>query len=361
MNILERDVLDIEDIDFVINPDRTPGNAWFSLPPDDEGKIRCLVCAHRCLISEGKAGICGIRKNEDKVLKLYGYGKSATRAIDPIEKKPLAHFHPGQGILSLSCYGCNFGCTFCQNYTLSMAIKEGVDVEELEDNMQDMPPDMVVRLCKMKNVRFIAGTYNEPTISFEYYYDVARLAKEQGIEFVFVTNGYMTREALIYMAPYIAAMNIDLKAFSEEFYRKICKARLSPVLSTIQLAHLLGIHVEVTTLVIPGENDDDIEGICDFVASVSNDLVLHLSAFHPDYRMTNRGRTTPKLLRDCKTIAVEKGLRFVYLGNTKSDDSIYCPECSTVVIEKRGYVVTRVNVESDGLCPTCKCRIYGRF
>ncbi|MBI4440391.1 AmmeMemoRadiSam system radical SAM enzyme [Candidatus Woesearchaeota archaeon] len=320
-----------------------------------EGKeVRCLACCHYCRIKDGNKGICGVRKNINGILYLMVYGKPISIAVDPVEKKPLFHFLPGTKILSFGTVGCNFKCEFCQNWDIS---------QEREDyGSNDMAPDEIVKLAKEKNTGSIAFTYNEPTIFVEYAHDIAKLAKKQGIKSVFVSNGYESKESLEYISKYLDAINIDLKSFNEKFYLKVCKAQLKHVLSTIKLAHKLGIWVEVTTLLIPDMNDSDgdTRQIADFIASVSSTIPWHVTAFHPDYKMEDTHATTKKsLLRAYKT-GKKAGLKYVYTGNIDLDghETTYCPKCGKELI-KREFMSVTLNDMKDGKCSKCKTGIEG--
>jgi len=267
-------------------------------------RLICEACKLKCVIKKGQAGICGIRQNIDGDLFLLVYGKASAVNIDPIEKKPLYHFLPTSNIFSLGTIGCNFGCTFCQNWNLSqvgrglrMKLKREQRLSALDLEVStygyELAPEKIVEICIEKNIPSIAYTYNEPVIFFEYLYDTARIASAEGIRTVFVSNGYESRASMDLIHPYLDAMNIDLKSFSNTFYTRYCKAKLSPVLDTIREAYAMGIWLEITTLLIPGENDSDqeIEQIAEFIVSIDESIPWHLSAFHPDYKMKYLGAT----------------------------------------------------------------------
>lgn len=277
--------------------------------PDKE--VHCYLCAHRCKISEGQTGICRVRINKDGTLYSLVYGKPVAINIDPIEKKPLYHFHPQSLAYSIATVGCNFQCGFCQNWQISQ------ELEQLDSLSKTLLPQEVVDAAKATNCLSIAYTYTEPTIFFEYAYDTAKLAKQSGLYNIFVTNGYMSEEALKEIAPYLDAANIDLKSFREQFYLKNCKAHLGPVLDSIKLAKELGIWLEITTLIIPGENDSKAEltEIAEFIAAVSKDIPWHISRFHPDYKFLKYQPTGLEILKQAKTIGEACGLESVYLGN----------------------------------------------
>src|SRR4030042_306259 len=241
--------------------------------------LRCISCAHRCLISEGKIGICGVRKNIKGKLYLTVYGKVISRNVDSIEKKPLYHFLPGTNAYSIGTFGCNFKCGFCQNYDISQSQESETYLEGIFG--ESMTPKQVVDEAIRTGCKSIAYTYNEPTIFIEYVKDIAILAKKKGLKNILVTNGFMTKECFDFVSKYIDAMNIDLKGFSDEFYMKNCKAKLQPVLDTIKRTHKKGIHIEITTLLIPGENDsrNELEGIEKFIAVVNKNIPWHISRF----------------------------------------------------------------------------------
>ena len=337
------------------------------------GTVRCTACRHYCVIADKQTGICGVRQNVGGKLYLLVYGRAASVAVDPIEKKPLHHFLPGTSILSLGTVGCNFGCRFCQNWGISQVTREmraeflkkktpelmGAQVSALG---YDLAPEKIVGMCAERGLPSIAFTYNEPAIFFEYAYDTAKLAHERGIRSVFVSNGYESEEALTAIRPYLDAMNIDLKSFSEKFYSGLCQAKLAPVLETIRLAHRLGIWVELTTLLIPGKNDseDELRQIAGFIAGISKDIPWHISAFHPDYKMEDVPATGRASLERAYAIGKSAGLRFVYVGNVLDDEhsSTLCPQCGTPLIERRGYDVTLAGLK-DGACAKCGERIPG--
>lgn len=278
-----------------------------------EGKdVRCLACNHKCLISKDNVGICGVRKNEKGRLYLLVYARVASANVDPIEKKPLYHFLPGTKSFSIGTIGCNFKCDFCQNYDISH-FKEFYGDKILGERME---PNQVVRQALRTGCKSIAYTYNEPTIFIEFVKDTAKLAKRKGLANVMVTNGYMSADSFNFVKKYIDAMNIDLKAFKEEFYHRLCKSKLKPVLETIKRAHSAGIHVEITTLVIPGENDSDEEltEIAKFIASVSKDISWHISRFFPHHKLLYRPVTSMETLKRAYNIG-KKYLKHVYMGN----------------------------------------------
>jgi pyruvate formate lyase activating enzyme len=278
---------------------------------EKKGKVRCLACSHYCLIAENSTGICGVRRNIGGKLFLMVYGLPCSVAIDPIEKKPLFHFLPGTLTLSLGTVGCNFGCDFCQNCEISQASK-GKSGRVFGE---ELTPKQVVDMALKNKCPSISYTYNEPAIFSEYVHDIAELAREKGLKNVLVTNGYMSKEGFAYLSKYIDAMNIDLKG-NDDFYRKTCGAKLMPVMETIKRAHAKKIHVEITTLIIPGENDSlkELEKIAKFIASVDKNIPWHLSRFFPRYNMLHKSITPLETLEAAHKIG-KKYLNNVYTGN----------------------------------------------
>ncbi len=270
--------------------------------------VQCQACAHYCVIKEGNTGVCGVRKNIGGELFLLVYGKPVAVHVDPIEKKPLYHFMPGTKILSLGTFGCNFRCDFCQNADLSQTYVDGT---------QNISPEQIVELALKYKTPSIAYTYNEPAIFVEYAHDIMKLAREKGLKNVYVSNGFESKEAMEYIGPYLDAINIDLKSFSDDFYRKTCGGRLQPVLDTIKRVKEKNIWQEITTLIIPGENDSEkeLKQIAEFIASVDKNIPWHLSRFHPDYKMTDKNITSYQSLVRAREIGHEAGLKNVYLGN----------------------------------------------
>jgi pyruvate formate lyase activating enzyme len=322
-----------------------------------EGKRgQCHLCAHECSIPESTFGVCGVRKNVDGILTTMVYGQVIAANIDPIEKKPLYHFLPGSLSYSIATIGCNLKCGFCQNWQISQAsIKEGSGVSG-----RRLMPEQIVEAAKINNCRSISYTYTEPTIYFEYAYDTARLARQAGLSNVFVTNGYMTGQALETITPYLDAANVDLKSFRDDSYKRMCKARLQPVLDTIAAMKELGIWLEVTTLVIPGENDSDEElgQIAAFLARIDGDIPWHISQFHPDYRFDDHGVTPVATLKRARDIGRRAGLRYVYLGNVREGINTNCPQCRELIVERRHMGLNRLNL-NHGRCPLCGVAISG--
>jgi Pyruvate-formate lyase-activating enzyme len=286
--------------------------AWMS-EKRKENKVLCKACNQRCILGVGEYGKCGIRKNENGDLYLTAYGLAAAFNTDPIEKKPLFHFFPGTEILSVGTVGCNFSCKFCQNFEISQYPQE----HNYEVFGTTLMPETIVNIAKTRKIPSIAFTYNEPVVVFEYAYDTFKLAKQNGIKTVFVSSGYETKEAIDTIKPYLDAANIDLKAFTDRFYREICGARLKPVLDAIEYTYKQGIWIEITTLIIPGENDskEELRDIARFIASIDKNIPWHVSRFYPMYKMLDRPPTPIEKLKEAYEIGKEEGLNYVYVGN----------------------------------------------
>lgn len=323
----------------------------------DAQSLRCGLCAHRCVIANGKRGLCNVRVNRDGALFTLTYGTVIAAAADPIEKKPLYHFLPGSSSYSVATVGCNFTCSFCQNWQISQVGNEGIVYSG-----PALSPDQIVSEALAAGCASISYTYTEPTVFFEYARDAATTAKAAGLANCFVTNGYMTREALEYVRPYLDACNVDLKSFSDDFYHSFCKASLQPVLDSIRAMKELGIWVEVTTLLIPGRNDSDeeLQRSAAFIADIDPDMPWHISRFRPDYQYQDSPATGLDALRRAREIGFAAGLSYVYLGNVLEGSDTVCPECQSVLIERMGYE-TRSLMQGDSHCPDCKHQIAGIF
>lgn len=310
----------------------------------EDGKVHCLLCPQDCTIAGGKRGFCQVRRNVDGVLYSEIYNRVMAKGMDPIEKKPLYHFHPGAMIYSLGTRGCNQRCDFCQNWHMLQP-----DASTGEMTAQEAVDDALAR----KSIG-IAYTYNEPTIWYEFVLECSRLARESGLVNVLVTNGSVNPEPFAQLAPFIDAMNIDVKSMDPEFYRRICKSKLEPVLATCRAAKAAGIHVEITNLVIPTLNDSDelISKLVDFVAGLGLEVPLHFSAYFPSYKMTIEPTPLSSLLR-ASEIAREK-LHYVYLGNVATSDgsNTQCPQCGNPLIKRRGYGTTVTGIDG-GKCGKC--------
>ena len=321
--------------------------------------VRCRLCSHLCRIAVGERGLCGVRENRAGVLYALTYGCAIAAAVDPIEKKPLFHFLPGSPSFSIATVGCNLTCSFCQNADISQMPRDnGV--------LQGSPlgPGMVVERALAAGCLSIAYTYTEPTIYLEYARDCALEASAAGLKNVFVTNGFMTRQALDLMGGDLHAANVDLKSFDDGFYRRYAGARLKPVLDSIRRMVEMGVWVEVTTLLIPGLNDtdDELRALAAFLAGVDPDIPWHVSRFHPTYRMLDRPPTPSSTVERAVAIGGEEGLRYVYAGNLpgSAHESTRCPSCGETVIERRGFRVERVKLDGDR-CVTCGSLIPGEF
>lgn len=327
--------------------------------------VRCNLCSHRCLIRPGKRGICSVRENRDGTLYSLVYGLAMATNVDPIEKKPLFHFLPGTKSFSICTAGCNFRCEFCQNWQESQATKTlptipGIKRLKFRESTipgQKLSPQEIVKQAIETGCRSIAYTYTEPTIFFEYAADTAKLAKKEGLANVFVSNGYQTPETIEKMKGLIDAVNIDLKSFSDEFYKKVCGARLQPVLDSIKLMHKAGIWVEITTLIIPNQNDSsgELTQIARFLASIDVNIPWHISRFHPDYQMLDSQPTPLQTLEMAYQIGKKAGLNYVYLGNivTKTGENTYCPKCGNLAIQRIGYEVEALGIDKNGCCEKC--------
>lgn len=322
----------------------------------DGNRVHCFLCAHQCRINESKFGICGVRQNIKGELKTMAFGDIIAANVDPIEKKPLYHFLPGSQSFSIATIGCNFKCGFCQNWQISQVnFKDGGSRPARE-----VSPEQVVRLAAQSQCSSISYTYTEPTIFFEYAFETAQAANRDRIKNVFVTNGFMTREALETVRPFLQAANVDLKSFNNEMYKKACRARLHPVLDTIKAMKELGVWIEVTTLIIPGENDSDkeLKELAGFLSGVDVNIPWHISRFHPDYKFTDHAATPLETLKKAREIGRESGLRYIYLGNVAEGGNTYCYQCGTLVVERRYMGLNRINLK-EGRCPNCGVSIEG--
>jgi pyruvate formate lyase activating enzyme len=323
----------------------------------DDERVRCNLCAHRCVIAEGKRGVCQVRHNRGGTLFTLVYGRAIAQHVDPIEKKPLMHFHPGTSAYSIATPGCNFRCSWCQNADISQMVRERhLIMGELAS------PAEIVAAAQRSGCRSIAYTYTEPTIFFEYAYDTAVLAYEAGLANIYVTNGYMTEEMLDAFAPYLDAANVDLKAFRDETYRKYAGARLQPVLDSLKAMKRLGVWVEVTTLVIPGINDEpaEVEDAARFVAEeLGVETPWHISRFFPTYKMTDVPPTPVSTLEQARDIGLEAGLRYVYVGNVPGEETTFCHSCGRLLIRRAGYWILENRVRPDSTCPACGAVLAG--
>jgi pyruvate formate lyase activating enzyme len=324
---------------------------------ETENKLECLLCPHYCKLTAGKTGICGVRKNTGEKIELQTYGVLSGYSLDPVEKKPLYHFFPGYNILSVGSYGCNMKCDFCQNYNISQKIPESL--------IPETTPEKIVKaaISAEKNIG-IAFTYNEPVIWFEFMRDAALVAKNEGLFTVMVSNGYVNSEPLNEIIQFIDAFNIDLKAFNDSFYRKLTGADIVPVKNGLKQIAKSGKHLEITTLIIPGQNDDEKEMVLQsewIAGELGNDVPLHLSRYFPMFRREDPA-TSQETLNRLFEIASGK-LDHVYMGNTISDSgqNTHCPKCGTTVTIRSGYKTRLSNLDKEGKCTSCGTLVYRHF
>ena len=326
--------------------------------PGQENEVVCGLCNHHCHIKEGKRGLCGVRENRDGKLYSLVYGRLIAEHVDPIEKKPLFHFLPGSRAYSISTVGCNFRCLHCQNYDIS----QYPHLHNGEISGHERSAESVVKDAVRQNCSNVCYTYVEPTIFYEFAYDCSILAHQRQVKNVFVSNGYMSPEVSRHLATVLDGINIDIKGFTDDFYKKVCKARLQPVLDNVQLIHELGVWVEVTTLVIPGLNDskEELHDIAKFIKGVSPSIPWHVTAFYPTFKMLDREPTPAATLHRAREIGLEEGLRFVYEGNIPGEggENSYCPACGEELISRFGFSI-RSNSLSKGHCGKCGEPIEG--
>jgi pyruvate formate lyase activating enzyme len=323
----------------------------------DNQRVQCNLCNHHCIIKNGGKGICGVRENIDGMLISLVYEKVIARHVDPIEKKPLFHFLPASNSYSIATVGCNFRCLFCQNADISQMPADHTRI--LGDKIT---PADIVKDAHATRSSTIAYTYTEPTIYYELAVDTARLAVKEDIRNIFVSNGYMTRDCLEDMHPNLHGANIDLKAFSDAFYKKQCGGKLQPILNTLETLKEMGVWVEVTTLLIPGLNDSDEEltKLAQYLVNLDPNIPWHISRFHPTYRLTHINATAPEGIHKAKEIGYESGLRYVYTGNLPGDEGekTFCHECGKVLIDRFGFYVRKNNIRNNR-CPACETVIPG--
>ena len=338
-------------------PEHYPTQYWHTL---EDGRVSCDVCPRHCGLREGKRGACFVRMHHKGEIVLTSYGRSSGFCIDPIEKKPLNHFYPGSSVLSFGTAGCNLSCVFCQNWDMSKS-------RQLDTLCDTAMPEQLAHTARRYGCRSLAFTYNDPVIFMEYAIDAAQAAHELGLNSVAVSAGYICDEPRIEFFRHMDAANIDLKGFTEPFYRKVCHGHLAPVLDTlIYLKRETQVWFEITTLLIPEENDSDEElhAMCQWLAEeLGPDVPLHFSAFHPDYKMQDKPCTPLATLQRARDIALSYGLHFVYCGNvhdTESDSS-YCPACKQSVIERDWYQLGAYKLDDAGHCRHCGHPIPGRF
>jgi len=322
--------------------------AWFYKKLKDN-IVQCELCPHFCSIKEGFRGKCGVRENKDGKLYSLVYGKLCSAAIDPIEKKPFFHFMPGSKAYSIATVGCNLRCSFCQNWEISQMPKSEKIVGK------DVSPEEIVEDAIANNCESIAYTYTEPTVFFEYAYDIAKLAKKKGLKNVFVTNGFINKEPIDKIAKVIDAANIDLKGFSEDYYKDVCGARLKPILDAIKYYHEKGVFLEITTLIVPGHNDEKLKEIASFIVSIDKDIPWHISRFYPHYKMEDTKPTPVETIHKAVEIGKKAGLKYIYAGNVPGDDyeSTFCSKCGKKIISRFGFSVNEINLDKN------KCKFCG--
>lgn len=329
------------------------------------GRVKCSLCPRYCHIADGKAGYCGVRKNEDGILYSLIYGRASSVAVDPVEKKPLFHFHPGSMVLSLGTWGCNMRCIHCQNWQISHAVMvEGLEQGKVyniqaENRTEHITPEKLMELADENEVKGIAFTYNEPTIWFEYALDCFKLAKKKGLYTAFITNGYITKEALDRIAPYLDAYRVDIKGFTDEFYRKLAKVpNFRTILdATIRAKKMHNIHVECITLIIPGWNDDEkqLKDIANWIKeSLGPEVPWHVTRFIPYLELRELHETPVEVLECARQIGLDAGLKYVYIGNVSGHkgENTYCPKCKSLLIERVGYETSIRNLK-DKTCGNC--------
>lgn len=340
-----------EDLPFTV-----PGRYFHEL---EDGRLHCDLCPRACVLRDGDRGFCFVRQNLKGQMYLTSYGRSTGFCIDPIEKKPLNHFLPGTSILSFGTAGCNLGCRFCQNWDISKS-------REIERLSEKATPEDIALTAKQLGCRSVAFTYNDPVIWLEYAVETAKACHQLGLKAVAVTAGYITEEARPEFYCVMDAANVDLKAFTEQFYHKLCFAHLDPVLNTLKwLRHESDVWFEITNLVIPEENDseDEVKQMCQWILeNLGDDVPVHFTAFHPDFKLMHRPHTPPETLRGAREQAVKLGLKYVYVGNVDDvrHQSTYCPECGELLIERNWYELGKYRIK-DGKCAKCKAAIPGLF
>jgi pyruvate formate lyase activating enzyme len=316
--------------------------------------VKCNLCPNNCIIKPDRYGSCNARKNIGGKLYSMVYGKPSSVAVDPIEKKPLYHFLPGEKAFSVGTTGCNMHCDFCQNWSISQ-------IKPYEEQKEEISPIKFVKQAVKSGCRIIAYTYNEPTIFYEYVLETAKIARKNKIKNVLVSNGFVNEEPLKKLLPYIDAANIDLKSFDEDFYKKYCNALLPPVLNTLKIINQAKVHLEITNLIIPEINDDikKIDFMCRWISkNLGSDIPLHFSAFYPQYKMIGKQPTTKEILVKAKKTAEKNRLKYVYIGNIDSDNSTYCPKCRNLLIERSYFSALKNNIH-NGSCKFCKEKIKG--
>ncbi len=323
----------------------------------DQEDVQCLLCPHRCIVSKGERGECGVRENREGKYYSLVYNRPCAIHLDPVEKKPLFHVYPGEKVFSLATAGCNLGCLFCQNWQISQARPEEVQYIELS-------PEDIIKKVKELNSKLIAYTYSEPTIFFEYMLDIAKKAKKEGIVNTCHSNGYINPEPLKELLELIEAANIDLKGFTQQYYKEMCKGELKPVLNSLKQIKKSGTHLELTTLIVPTKNDkpETIRQMCKWIKNeLGEDVPLHFSRFYPRYKLQNLPPTPVETIEMARQIALEEDIRYIYIGNLRPGheaENTFCPNCKKVIIERNGYLVKRIELKK-GKCGFCNHKIAG--
>jgi pyruvate formate lyase activating enzyme len=339
------------------DPHTVPTRHWHRL---DDGRVQCDVCPRACRLAEGQRGLCFVRGRQDDAIVLTSWGRSSGYCVDPIEKKPLNHFLPGTPVLSFGTAGCNLSCRFCQNWDISKS-------REMDTLADEAPPERIARAAEALGCRSVAFTYNDPVVFLEYAVDTARACHERDIRTVAVTAGYVLPEPRAELFEHMDAVNVDLKGFDDAFYQKLCSGHLAPVLETLEyLKHETDTWLEITTLLIPGQNDseEELEALSGWVAErLGPDVPLHFTAFHPDYRMSDVPPTPPATLRRAREIARGRGLHHVYTGNVhdREGQSTWCHACGALLIERDWYELGTWNLTPRGECGDCGARCAGVF
>ena len=334
-----------------------PTEYWHRL---DNGKIQCDLCPRFCKLEEGQRGLCFVRGRQDDQIVLTTYGRSSGFAVDPIEKKPLNHFLPGTGVLSFGTAGCNLACKFCQNWDMSKA-------RQMDVLMDQASPEAIARMAEEGGAASVAYTYNDPIIFHEYAVDTAKACRERGIRNVAVTSGYVCPAPRSEFYAHMDAVNVDLKAFTERFYKTLTGSELGPVLDTIRYIHReTDVWLELTTLLIPGENDSEAEmrSMARWVVDeLGPEVPMHFTAFHPDYKMQDYPPTPPATLRKARAIALEEGIHYAYTGNVRDPEgqSTYCTGCGERIIGRDAYILTDWQLDDSGHCRHCGTRCAGVF
>jgi len=337
--------------------DHYVGRFWHKL---EDGRVLCKLCPRYCALHEGQRGFCFVRQNIANEMVLTTYGRSSGFCIDPIEKKPLNHFYPGTSVLSFGTAGCNLGCKFCQNWDISKS-------KEWDRLTDQASPEKIAQCAEQFGCKSVAFTYNDPVIFAEYAMDIADACRELGIKAVAVTAGYITDEARFEFYQHMDAVNVDLKAFTQEFYKKITLSALQPILDTlIYIKHKTDVWLEITNLIIPGENDsiEELNAMTKWIRKeLGADVPVHFSAFHPDFKMMDHPSTPPKILTQARSIAIDNGLRYVYTGNVHdpAGASTYCCQCGEILIERDWYELGRYNLVQKNQCKKCEGILPGYF